>query len=332
MAERTPWHIFYNCFQNRATQEELTILKNWMEEDAENIKVLEDVYTIFSLSSVSQPPFMPDRQKAWQKIDQRISTKETRNKSLSYRLRYIAAIASVLLFAVMLTATIRNYQKSMQFSTQVTAVVTQPGQKTNIILPDGSTVWLNSSSSLKYNSTYNIDDREVTMTGEAFFDVRKDQSKTFRVKCNDLSVEVHGTSFNVKNRGSEHLKEVTVSEGKVGLVSNSHELTTIVKGEQAIFDEISRKVTTKKEDADLVSAWKNNELIFRDTPVKDVIKSLESWYGVNITIDQKIVGEHNYTLKVKTESLREVLDMLKLITPFDYSINGKDILIKYNTN
>ena len=116
-------------------------------------------------------------------------------------------------------------------------------------------------------------------------------------------MEVHGTSFNVKNRGSEHLKEVTVSEGKVGLVSNSHELTTVVKGEQAIFDEISRKVTTKKEDANLVSAWKNNELIFRDTPVKDVIKSLESWYGVNITIDQKIVGEHNYTLKVKTESL-----------------------------
>ena len=167
MAERTPWHIFYNCFQNRATQEELTILKNWMEEDAENIKVLEEVYTIFFLSSVSQPPFMPDRQKAWQRIDQRISTKGTRNKSLSCSLRYIAAIASVLLFAVMLTATIWNYQKSMQFSSQVTAVVTQPGQKTNIILPDGSTVWLNSSSSLKYNSTYNIDDREVTMTGEA---------------------------------------------------------------------------------------------------------------------------------------------------------------------
>jgi ferric-dicitrate binding protein FerR (iron transport regulator) len=330
MAQKTPWHIFFKCFRNQATPEELAEINDWLEDDTENIKVLEEVYNVFSLSAVLPPPLTPDTQKAWQKVDQKISIKKTKTMSLTGRFRYVAAIAAVLVLGLMAVAIIHSYIRNLQISGQFTEIVTQPGQKTSVILPDGSTVWLNSSSSLKYPANFNIDEREVAMTGEAFFEVKKNQSKTFRVKSGDLHVEVHGTSFDVKNYPDEDAQTVTVAEGVVGLVSNSREISRLTKGEQAIYNKISGKVTVTPEDPGLVAAWKNNELIFRDTPIKEVIKSLESWYGVKITIDNKMVGEHNYTFKVKTESFREVLDMMKLMTPFSYTINGKDIEIKNN--
>lgn len=330
MAQKTPWHIFFKCFRNQAVPEALAEINNWLEEDIENLKMLEEIYNIYSLSTVLPPPLTPDTQKAWQTVDQKISSNKTNIKSLRNQFRYVAAIAAVLVFGLMAAGIIHSYILNSQFSNQFTEIVTQPGQKTSIILPDGSTVWLNSSSSLKYPANFNIGNREVAMTGEAFFEVKKDQAKTFRVESSDLYVEVHGTSFNVRNYQDENAQEVTVAEGVVGLVNNSREISHLTKGEQAIFNKVSEKVFVTKENPALVTAWKNNELIFRDTPVEEVIKSLESWYGVNIAIDSKMVGEHNYTFKVKTESFREVLDMMKLMTPFSYTINGKDIEIKYN--
>lgn len=330
MAQETPWHIFFKCFRNQAAPEELAEIDNWLEEDMENLRMLEEVYNIYSLSTVLPPPFAPDTKKAWQTVHQKISLKKTNIKSLRNRFRYVTAIAAVLVFGLMAAGIIHSYIRNVQFSNQFTEIVTLPGQKTSVTLPDGSTVWLNSSSSLKYPVNFNIENREVAMSGEAFFEVKKGQAKTFRVKSGDLCVEVHGTSFNVKNCTDENAQEVTVAEGVVGLVNKSREISRLTKGEQAIFNEISEKVFVTKENPVLVTAWKNNELIFRDTPVEEVIKSLESWYGVNITIDRKMVGEHNYTFKVKTESFREVLDMMKLMTPLSYTINGKDIEIKYN--
>ncbi|MGV8094586.1 MAG: FecR family protein [Mangrovibacterium sp.] len=330
MAQKIPWHIFFKCFRNQATPEELAEINNWLEEDIENLKMLEEVYNIYSLSTVLPPPLTPDTQKAWNTVDQKISLKKENKKSFRNGFRSVAAIAALLVFGLMAAGIIHSYMRNSQFSSQFTEIVTQPGQKTSVILPDGSTVWLNSSSSLKYTANFNIKDRVVAMTGEVFFEVKKDQSKMFRVKSGDLDVEVHGTSFNIKNYPEENAQVVTVAEGVVGLLTNSREISRLTKGEQATFNKKIGKVTVTEENPDLVTAWKNNELIFRDTPVEEVIRSLESWYGVTITIDRKMIGEHNYTFKVKTESFREVLDMMELMTPLSYTINGKDIEIKYN--
>lgn len=330
MAQKTPWHIFFKCFRNLATTEELAEIDNWLSDDIENIKMLDEVYNVFSLATVLPPPLIPDTQKAWQKVDLKTSFKKENTLLLRNRFRYVAALAAVLVFGLMVAGIFNSYLRNSQFSNQFTEIITQPGQKTSVILPDGSTVWLNSSSSLKYLADFNMKNREVTMTGEAFFNVTKNQSKTFRVKSDNLYVEVHGTSFNVRSYPDDTNQEVTVNEGVVGLVNNSREISRLTKGEQAIFTKKLEKVTVITENPELVSAWKNNELIFRNTPVEDVIKSLESWYGVNITIDRKMLGAHNYTFKVKTESFHEVLDMMKITTPLSYTIDGKDIEIKYN--
>ena len=328
MAPKAPWHIFFKCFQNQATPEELAEIKDWLEKDIENLEILNEVYNVFAISAVVTPPLNPNVQKAWNKIDQKI-TQAPAIKQINYRPIY-AAIAAVLVFGLLLFGVIDNYLRMDRLSRQFTEVTTLPGQKTSVTLPDGSKVWLNSSSSLKYLTNFNVRKREVVLTGEAFFEVFKDKSKRFRVKCGVLDVDVYGTSFNVKNYPDENIQEVTVAEGIVGITSNSKEIKQITKGEQATLNKVSGEVIFDKENADVVAAWKNNELIFRNTPIEDVIKSLESWFGVKIKFDREMVGGHNYTFKIKTESFKEVLEMMEVMTPFQYKINGKDVEIKYS--
>ncbi len=326
MAPKAPWHIFFKCFQNQATPEELAEIKNWLGKDIDNLEMLDEVFNIYSISTVLPPPLNPDTQKAWSKIDQKISLKN----SFIFKLRYAAAIAAVLVLGLALWGFIDNYLRLDQLSHQFTEIYTLPGQKTNVTLPDGSKVWLNSASMLKYPTDFNTREREVVLTGEAFFDVHKDKSKRFRVKCGGLNVDVYGTSFNVKNYPDEYIQEVTVAEGIVGITSNSKEIKQITKGEQATLNKESGEVIFDKENADVVAAWKNNELIFRNTPIEEVIKALESWYGVKISIDNQMVGGHNYTFKIKTESFKDVLEMMQVMTPFEFKINGEDVEIKYN--
>lgn len=328
MAPKAPWHIFFKCFQNQATQEELAEIKDWLGEDIENLEMLNEVYNVFAISAVVTPPLSPDVQKAWNKIDQKI-TQAPAIKQINYRPIY-ATIAAVLVFGLLLFGVIDNYLRMDRLSRQFTEVTTLPGQKTSVTLPDGSKVWLNSSSSLKYLTNFNVRKREVVLTGEAFFEVFKDKSKRFRVQCGVLDVDVYGTSFNIKNYPDENIQEVTVAEGIVGITSNSKEIKQITNGEQATLNKVSGEVIFDKENADIVAAWKNNELIFRNTPIEDVIKSLESWFGVKIKFDREMVGGHNYTFKIKTESFKEVLEMMQVVTPFKYIINGKDIEIIYN--
>lgn len=329
MAPKAPWHIFLKYFQNQATPEELAEIKNWLGEDIENLEMLDEVFNIYTVSTVLPPPLSPDTRKAWSRVDQKISSKPTR-KPLKYRLRYAIAIAAMLVFGLMLWGVIDNYWRFDRLSNQFTEVVTLPGQKTSVILPDGSKVWLNSASALKYPTNFNDRKREVILSGEAFFEVHKDKSKKFKVKCGGLDVDVYGTSFNVKNYPDENSQEVTVTEGIVGIASNSKEIRRITLGEQATINKESGEIIFDKENPDLVSAWKNNELIFRNTPIEEVIKSLESWFGVNIIIDNQMIGRHNYTFKIKTETFKEVLTMMQVMMPFQYKINGKDIEIKYH--
>ena len=328
MAPKAPWHIFFKCFQNQATPEELAEIKDWLGKDIENLGMLNEVYHVFTISAVVTPPLNPDVQKAWNKINQKI-TQAPAIKQINYRLIY-ATIAAVLVFGLLLYGVVDNYLRMDQLSRQFTEVTTLPGQKTSVTLPDGSKVWLNSSSSLKYANNFDVRKREVVLSGEAFFEVFKDKSKRFRVKSGILDIDVYGTSFNIKNYHDDQLQEVTVADGIVGISNDAQEIRKLKKGEQAVLNKESKKILFKTEDADLVAAWKNNELVFKNMPVEGVFKSLESWFGVIIKFDRKMIGGHNYTFKIKTESFKDVLEMMQVMTPFKYTINGKDIEIIYN--
>lgn len=330
MEQKTPWHIFFKSFLNHATQDELAEINDWLGKDVENLKFLEEIYNVFYISKILPPPLKPDTKKAWNKVDQKISGNIALKKPLRLYLRYAVAIAAVVILGFLIVGVVDNYIENDRLKNQYTEVITLPGQKTSVVLPDGSKIWMNSASTLKYSANFNKKDREILLSGEAYFDVHKDKNKRFRVKSGTLNVDVYGTSFNIKNYSDEDSQAITVAEGIVGVSSNLREIRRLVKGEQATLNKKSGEIKFSEEDPDFITAWKNNELIFRKTPVEEVMKSIENWYGVKITLDNQMIGSHNYTFKIKTESLRDVLDLMKVMTPFEYKINGKDIEIKYS--
>lgn len=323
-----PWPIISKYFQKQASLEELALLRKWLCEDSENEMLFNEAFNIHTLTAPSPEPMAPDQEKAWNRINQRISKKSRHRKIWFAKIKYASAVAAIFLIGFSAFWLI-NTARDNQIFQQETNIISPLGQKTMVVLPDSSLVWLNSGSTLTYKGNFNLKEREVVLEGEAFFEVQKNRSKLFRVKSGILNVNVYGTSFDIKNHKNDDFQEITVSEGCVGISDKSGEIRSLTRGEQATLDKKTNKITFSKSIPEIVSAWKNNELIFDNTPLEEVVKYLERWYGVKITLDNALVGNHKYTLKLKTESFREVLDMLKIVTPIEYEIKGKDVVIHY---
>lgn len=232
------------------------------------------------------------------------------------------------------------------------------GSKSTIELPDGSTVTLNSGSSLRYPGIFAADNRTVILDGEAFFDVTKNPSKPFFVKTKDITVKVLGTSFNVKSYPDDNLTETTLVTGKVEITRNSETSGTVnpektlvlAPNQKAVFyresdelaistakpvvesiekeEPIPLKVLVQKEvKTENVISWKNNILVFNSEPFGDIVKKLERWYNVEVTLKYTKLSPVVFSGKFDKESVQEVLHALSLIEPFRYEINKNQILI-----
>lgn len=322
------WDIIAKNLKGETNPEEFDELNAWLDEDETNQKVFNEISRVYESTSSIPSYFEPDKKKAWISINKRIKG-TTGFKHFVSRFHYVAAI----LVIVLLSVTFFKFYASHlnELSRQYTEIIAPAGQKTKVVLPDGSTVWLNSGSVLKYNGTFNVKDREVLLAeGEAFFDVAKNKSKRFRVNIGNLFVDVHGTAFNVKNYKEDNIQEITVSEGRVAITDNKKELGLLTRGDRAVLDKKAQRLSFGKGDPEAISSWINDELKFDNTPLSEVVKYLERWYGVNIEVEPSFVLEkHHYTFRIKTESLTEILEKMKIITPIAYEIDGKEVKIKY---
>ncbi len=328
MERRIPWNIIAKSFKGEANQEELDELTAWLDEDETNSEVYGEIFRVYELTSFLPSYFEPDQKKAWASINKRIKNRNGVKHFVS-RFHYAAAVLVIALLGVAFFTLYTSHLD--QLSRQYTEIIAPAGQKTKVVLPDGSTVWLNSGSVLKYNGAFNIKDREVLLAeGEAFFDVAKNKAKRFRVNIGNLFVDVHGTSFNVKNYKEDNIQEITVSEGRVAITDKKKELGLLTRGDQVVLDKKTRRLSFGRGDPGAVSSWRNDELKFDNTPLNEVVKYLERWYGVNIEVEPSSVSEkHHYTFRIKTESLTEILEKMKVITPIIYEIDGKEVKIKY---
>ena len=314
--------------KGKTSSEESQLLDDWINKNAENQEYYQNLWSAYQLTSPDVDQFFPDKEAAWLKIREKIIFTSEKNPWFLQFSR-IAAAAVVFFLIGIAVQYFRMDKTPSDFLDQYSTVIVPAGQKSMIELPDGSKVWLNSGSSLKYKNSFNAKIREVAIEGEAFFEVKKDKSRMFRVNSGTVEVEVYGTAFNIKNYKEEKKLEVTVEHGNVGVIRKGSRLADLTFGKQATINAETNETVISDPKVDVVTAWKNNELIFDDTPFEEVIRYLERWYGVNITIDQEMKKKHNYTFKIKTESLTELLKLLKVITPLEYKIDGKEVTIRY---
>ena len=209
-------------------------------------------------------------------------------------------------------------------------VFTEKGQKTRITLPDGSQVCLNSDSRLSYNSGFSKKNRTLQLEGEAFFDVAPDKENTFTVQTGKVDVVVHGTAFNVSSYKDEPTMSVTLVRGKVSLANHAtgQTLTMMAPNELASVSKTDLTWGIESCDAEMESLWTRNTLKFENVPANKVFKKLERWYGVDIHVENPN-PETSYGFTLKTESLREILEIINKVSPITYHINGEEVNIRY---
>ena len=204
---------------------------------------------------------------------------------------------------------------------------TPPGGQYKLKLPDGTDVWLNAASSITYPAAFAGRERTVTITGEAYFEVTKNRSKPFRVKVNDMEVEVFGTHFNINSYANEAAIKTTLLEGSVKVSSRVNgEWSMLKPGEQVSLSQTSQLSQPIPVQTDEVMAWKNGLFNFNKVSLQDVMKQIARWYDVEV-VYQGVIRPKKFGGEIQRDLyLSEVLEGLKE-TGIHFKIEGKKLIV-----
>jgi len=303
---------------NLAEEEEKRLLF-WINKSEKNREYFRSIQNNIYTEIIDSPDKKLELK--WQNLLNRVETKNRPAKTSVFR---IATVAAAFLAGIFLTFLF--FQFNTDNSNVVVQNITVPfGAKTNIVLPDGSKVWLNSGSNFSYPSEFG-DNRPVTLTGEAFFEVEKD-SKPFIVSTEYGDVMVKGTSFNVKAFKDENFETTLISGIVTVTEKNTNKTVTLSPGQQASI--FNSHINVLNVDTEYYTSWKNGKLIFNEEYLPKAVKRLERWYNVTIQLDNDPrLSKIWYSGTLEMESFSEVLELLKVTAPIDFNYNEKTRTIR----
>ena len=229
------------------------------------------------------------------------------------------------------------------------AVSTKYGSRTNMQLPDGSKVWLNSGSTLTYDKQFGKDIREVTLSGEAYFDVVKNPEMPFIIHTSSMDIKVLGTEFNVKSYANDELSEASLIHGSIEVTLKKRRAEKIilkprekivVMNEEPVKTGAAEKIkNTLSEplfavknlnyaDSSIVeTSWVENKLIFRNESFEDIALKMQRWYGIDVEFDNPSVKDEHLNGSFTNETIEQALDALQLIAKFKYEIKDHKVII-----
>ncbi len=233
-------------------------------------------------------------------------------------IRSLSAVAAVLLLGLMFSVLVPYNREPQPDNLQVFSVPF--GSRSKVILADGSEVSLNSGSELRYSAGFSSKNRVVSLSGEAFFNVKTDPQNPFTVKTTDFDIKVTGTKFNVCSYSDNKYATATLAEGKIALQLNGNaDVLKVEPGEKFRIDRKTQEHSLTDADVESEMAWKDDQFIFKNVPFPELAKRLERWYDVKLNYSDPKFQDYAFTGKFKNqETIWQVLDALKLTTPIDY--------------
>jgi transmembrane sensor len=312
--------LIANRLLESITLDENLLLEDWIAENTDNQHYYSEQVKLWNLFTIHQKMQKIDGQKAFQKISHQMLAR----KKISL-FTVVQRIAAILLLPVIIVSAIYfNSQKTNrnQLATVYNTVETPLGMRSSLTLPDGTKVWLNAGSKLSYPVLFSNDRREVSLSGEAYFEVKKDHKWPFMVCAGNMNVVVSGTIFNCNAYPENNQIQTVLVEGEVTLLNESAtELETLNPGDLAVFSKSNQHISKTKTDLQKYIAWKSGKLMFREDKMNLVVEKLERWYNVEFEIKDKEIADYIYTATFIDESLDQVLKMLSLSAPIRYSVS-----------
>jgi len=326
------------------TPDETRVISGLIQTDPDYIKVYNDLILVWDTAGSGititrngyTGPMGPafDVDKAWSKVDARISKEPVRviHRAVPANLRlrriggYALKVAAVLLIglAVFQLLLPRTAEKTVASGNSIAAPLS---------LADGSTIFLNSSSTIKFPEKFGGDTREVYFWGEAFFEIAHDPARPFIIESGETRIKVLGTSFNVKAYPETERIEVVVNSGKVlfyHVDKNDHILGQVIlqKGDKGIYYRKSGKIARLLNDEPNYLSWKTGVLVFSETSLDKVLSAVGQKYGVTFNLAEKDLSLLKLTATFDNETLDAVLEVLQLVHNLQFVNNGNDYLVK----
>jgi transmembrane sensor len=312
--------------QGQCNPEEEDLFLKWLQESAENKTLFYEQKALLNYRKVQD--FGTDEQlnKATAKFYSNIRRSESRRKKQVY-LRF-ARYAAVLLFLLAVPALLYKAGYFSKNSQLITISIGQTDSSKFVPLSDGSGVWLNSNSSLTYPKTFSENERNVQLTGEAYFEISHDSLHPFKVQTHSIQVKVLGTSFNIRSYTSEKNTETTLVEGKVVIQNKQgNTLAMLAPGQMAEYDKHRQYLAVKTVDPHGYTAWRHGSIVFTNATLDDITGKLSELYQVHFTFKgAKSHTSYNFSFR-KGQSIDKVLEMLSFIAPIKYNVEGNEILI-----
>lgn len=319
-------------FEKNCTRQELADLKRWFSDTATQPEVeswlAEHWATSPEIDSTTLIETVFKQIQDYQNVH-RLKSGFTLSRILKVYQK-IAAFLLVPIIGLGIIYWISQYNQSVD---QFSETIAPRGQKSQIVLADGTKVWLNSDTKIKYATNFNKKQRDVYLDGEAFFEVSKNPYKPFVVHTTGLNVKVLGTKFNVKAYSDENEVETSLFEGKVNLIPNTPASSQTIEkemipGQSLVYSKTDEKLMPNRFPKEEINGWKKNQLIFRDDTFSNLVRKLERWYDVKVIYDEKQFDDRHLTVELyEGERLDRLMKIISLALSVNYQYEkGKIIL------
>lgn len=299
----------------QSTKEEVETLAKILNEDGE--QVFDEYCRKKWTENDCQIPYSVK-----EKIRRGIAPLHGRPRRKQMAFRYITAVMAAV---VVMLGLMFWMQPISDVEPEIFEIVAERGQKSSVTLPDGSRVWINSASTISYTSNYNIKERRVHLSGEAYFEVASNADLPFVVHTTDVSVTALGTVFNVKAYEDDSYVLTTLIEGRVETIAGGQS-EILSQAQEAIYDRQTEILSAHSyKDAEHAVPWIKNELLFENEPLADIAVTLERMYNVTIVFENDIIKEYSYTGLIRNNSLQNVLELISGTSPVGYVMNTNTI-------
>ena len=355
--------IIVSFLTDTISEDDKILFESWIKQNPKNRLLFMEMFKTWQFSGTLNKSFEEDSSKMWKRLKYEITNKQDHSTTATIHLlntwkskgiKRILAIAASLLFAFFIGRTVGYIYPSNENITlnpQHYQVTTPNGTRSELLLADGTKVWLNAGSTLKYAENYNKSKREVELTGEAFFQVKTDKSKPFTVTSSGLKIQALGTSFNIKAYPEDETLVATLVEGRLIIEGKSRRgsefkyvltpkqklvcIKTAVKepiitwrkdlakditdaDKEPVTREISHIRIASNINTELYTSWKDSRWIIEGEKLSNLVIMLERRYNVKILYEPDELNILTFTGTIENETLEQVLHVLQLSAPLKY--------------
>ncbi len=332
----TIWSIIGKKFAGEISEEENKSLAEWIETSTTNKQVylqLEELWNHKQDQTNNSQAIA-----AYDKLINRIKFTEvvqskSRVQRISSQVNQFVKYAAIIIFMLAFGYLSYYYFNEESTKNEFCTISVPRASKSEIMLPDGSKIWLNNNSKIIYPKKFNGHERKVELIGEAYFEIKKNYKVPFIVRTSDVSIKVLGTKFNVSAYPNDKFIETTLISGKVTVNSNENPQNENVlnPGESLTFDKVSNKTAIARVDTRFYTYWMKGEFSFKEEKFENLAKRIERIYNVEITFEDPIIKEKTYTGNFKVDdNIYTILEILKKSTtdPIEYITDRDKISIR----